>query len=212
MSRDRDDLLASLFRDTRRNAMIGWAILAAVALVFVESLLDLEPLWALISAATMVVMALPAIARRDWRVVLPWELLLLAALPVATRAVIPDVEIGVFASYLALAAFALLVVVELDMFTGMRVTHWFAVALVVVTTLASGAVSTIVRWFLDRRIGTAYLLDNEALMVEFVRIALAGLAAGLLFDLYFRRRDRALKRKLERELLDTEGTEEVTEP
>lgn len=209
MSESRDDLLASLFRDTRRNAIVGWAVLGLVALAFVESLLDLDPLWTVASAATVVVMVLPAVLRRDCRVVLPWELLLLAALPVATRAVVPDVEVGIFASYLALAAFALLVVVELDMFTRMRVTHWFAVALVVVTTLASGAVWTIVRWNLDRSMGTAYLLDNEALMVEFVRIALAGIAAGLLFDLYFRRRNRALKRRLESELGEPIEVEEV---
>ncbi|MFA9517119.1 hypothetical protein ACERIT_07875 [Halopenitus sp. H-Gu1] len=207
----RDELLASLFRDTRRNAIVGWVIFGLVALAFVESLFGFDLLWTVVSAATMVVMALPAVVRRDWRVILPWELLLLAALPVATRAVIPDVEIGIFASYLALAAFALLVVVELDMFTEMRVTHWFAVALVVVTTLASGAVWTIIRWYLNRSMGTTYLLDNEALMIEFVRIALAGIAAGLLFDLYFRRRNQMLKRRLESELLESNVSGEANE-
>ncbi|WP_280537297.1 hypothetical protein [Halopenitus sp. POP-27] len=196
------DHLASLFRDTRRNATIGWVLVLLVGLVFIESLVGLDLQWLIVSAATAVVMAIPAVARRDWRVMLPWELLVIAALPLVGRALAPSVEIGIFATYLALAALALLVVVELDMFTPMRVTHWFAVALVVVATLATAALWTIVRWGLDRTMGTVYLADNEALMVEFLWVTIAGVAAGLLFDLYFRRRDRALTRRLERELGD----------
>ena len=39
---------------------------------------------------------------------------------------------------------------------------------------------------------------NAALMVEFVWVALAGLAAGVLFDAYFKRRGRRLGRHLQR--------------
>ncbi|SEH40732.1 hypothetical protein SAMN05192561_101682 [Halopenitus malekzadehii] len=202
------DLLASLFRDTRRNATIGWVLVLLVGLVFIESLVGLDLQWLIVSAVTAVVMAIPAVARRDWRVMLPWELLVVAALPLVGRALAPSLEIGTFATYLAIAALALLVVVELDMFTPMRVTHWFAVALVVVATLAAAALWTIARWGMDRTMGTAYLADNEALMIEFLWVTIAGVAAGLLFDLYFRRRDRALTRRLERELGDasTSGT------
>ncbi|QHS17409.1 hypothetical protein [Halopenitus persicus] len=205
------DLMASLFRDTRRNALIGWVLVGLVGLVFLESLLPLDAQWLIVSATTAGVMALPAVARRDWRVMLPWELLVLAALPLAARALAPGVEIGVFATYLSLAALALLVVAELDMFTPMRVTHWFAVLLVVVATLATAALWTIARWGLDRTLGTTYLADNEALMVEFQWVTIAGIVAGLLFDLYFRRRDRALTRRLERELGDAGTTGSAAE-
>lgn len=200
MSESRDDVLASLFRDTQRNAAIGWLVVALTVVTLGESVFALDYQWILLSAVLVAVMVLPPLARRNRRVMLPWELLLLAALPATARsAVTPTVEFGTFAAYLSLAALALLVVVELDMFTGMRVTHWFAVALVVVTTLSSAALWTIVRWNLDRTIGTSYLADNEALMVEFAWVTVAGLAAGVLFDLYFRRRDRVLRRRLRTE-------------
>ncbi|WP_096391023.1 hypothetical protein [Halopenitus persicus] len=205
------DLLASLFRDTRRNALIGWVLVGLVGLVFLESLLPLDVQWLIVAAATAGVMTLPAAVRRDWRVMLPWELLALAALPLVARALAPGVEVGVFATYLALAALALLVVAEMDMFTPMRVTHWFAVLLVVVATLATAALWTIVRWGLDRTFGSAYLIDNEALMIEFLWVTIAGIVAGLLFDLYFRRRDRALTRRLERELGDSGRTGSANE-
>lgn len=197
MPESRDDLLASLFRDTRRNAAIGWAIVALSLLSFGESVVTLDYQWILLSATLLAVMVIPPVVRRDRRVMLPWELLLIAAMPVAARgAFTPTLELGTFASYLSLAALALLLVVELDMFTSMRVTHWFAIALVMVTTLSSAALWTIVRWNLDRTVGTNYLVDNETLMVEFAWVTGAGLAAGVLFDLYFRRRHTVLRRRL----------------
>jgi len=65
-------------------------------------------------------------------------------------------------------------------------------------TLASGAVWAVVRWTADQYLGTAYLSTNEALMTEFLWVTLAGFAAGVLFDAYFRRRDRWLRSALER--------------
>ena len=78
------------------------------------------------------------------------------------------------------------------MFTALEVTHWFAVLLVTLTTMASAAAWTVVRWNADRMLGTSLLSTNDALMYEFVWVTTAGFAAGLLFDLYFTRRDRQL--------------------
>lgn len=196
MAEKRQDVLASLFRDTRRNAALGWGIVGLVVLVFVESALDFDILWMIFAAAVALVMVLPAVARRNHLVMLPWELLALAAAPVALRAIAPQFEVGVFAAYVSVAAFALLVVVELDMFTRMQVTHWFAVLLVVMTTLASAALWAILQWNLDRMLGTEFLVDNETLMQEWIYVTLAGVVAGVLFDRYFRRRDRQLRERL----------------
>jgi hypothetical protein len=139
----------------------------------------------------------PPVAFREWRVMLPWELLVLALLPILVRGLFGG-TVGTFATYFALAALALVVVVELHLFTALEVTHWFAVVLVVMTTLASGAAWAVVRWNFDQFLGTSYLTDNYALMMEFVWVTLAGFAAGVLFDAYFRRRDRWLRRALSR--------------
>jgi hypothetical protein len=198
-----EDLLAGLFRSGRINALISWPLVGVLGLVFVESLLDFDRLWMLFVAVTGLVVLVPPLAHREWRVMLPWEMLTLALAPILVRG-LSGGELGTFAYYLSVAGLALVVTVELHMFTRVRMTHWFAVAFVGMTTLASAAAWTIVRWNADRLLGTAFLADatasgveaNTALMVEFLRVTLAGLAAGVLFDAYFKRRGRRLGRRL----------------
>jgi len=182
-----DDALQRLFRDGRTNAVLAWLVVAVLAAVFVESALGV------VGAVVLV----PPVAYREWRVMLPWELLVVAAFPILVRGVAGG-TVGTFATYVALAGLALLVVVELHMFTSLEVTHWFAVAIVVMTTLAAVAAWTIFRWNADRLLGTAFLADNESLMIEWLYVGLAGVAAGVLFDGYFRRRDRVLWRAIRR--------------
>jgi hypothetical protein len=47
-------------------------------------------------------------------------------------------------------------------------------------------------------LGTSYLVDNQTLMTEWVYVTLAGIVAGILFDGYFKRRDRQLWRVIRR--------------
>ncbi len=200
-----DDVLAKLFRSGRVNAMLAWPLVGVLGLVLIESVLDFDRLWILFVTITGAVVLLPPLAYRDWRVMLPWEVLVLALAPVLVRGLFGG-ELGTFAYYLSVAGLALIITVELHMFTRMRMTHWFAVVFVVMTTLASAAAWAVVRWNSDRLFGTEFLSTpgmsgdaaNAALMVEFVWVALAGLAAGLLFDAYFKRRGRRLGRRIGR--------------
>jgi hypothetical protein len=192
-----EDRLAQLFRSGRTNAVIAWAMVAVLVGVFVESLLGFDLRTMILVAAIAAVVVVPAVAARDPQVMLPWEVLGLALLPILVRALLGG-ELGTFATYLAIAAFALILTVELHMFTSLRVTHWFAVLLVVLTTMASAAAWTVVRWNADRVLGTEYLTTNEALMIEWLYVTLAGVAAGILFDAYFRQRGRRLRRAIGR--------------
>ena len=194
---DLRDVFERLFRDGRLNAGIAWAMVVILASVFVGSVFQADYQWILFTAFVGVVVVIPPVAFRDWRVMLPWELLGLALLPILVRGLVGR-TVGTFATYMALAALALLVVVELDAFTSLRVTHWFAVVLVVLTTLAAVAAWTVFRWNADRLLGTAYLVDNETLMMEWLYVTLAGVGAGLLFDGYFRRRNQWLWRSIRR--------------
>ena len=187
-----EDRLARLFRSGRTNALIAWAMVAVLVGVFIESLLGVDLLPMILVVAIGAVVLAPAVAARDPQVMLPWEVLGLALLPVLVRALLGG-EVGIFATYLAIAALALIITVELHMFSSLRVTHWFAVIFVVMTTMATAAVWTIVRWNTDRLLGTTYLTTNEALMIEWIYVTLAGLAAGVLFDTYFRRRGARLR-------------------
>jgi hypothetical protein len=186
-----------LFRDGRTNAAIAWALTVVLAGVFVGSVVAVDFQWVLFTAFVGVVVLLPPAVYRGWRVMLPWELLLLALAPVLVRGLVGG-TLGTFATYVALAGLALLVVVELHTFTTLRVTHWFAVVLVVLTTLAAAGAWTVLRWNADRLLGTSYLIDNETLMTEWLYVTLAGVVAGLLFDGYFRRRDQWLWRAIRR--------------
>lgn len=190
-----EDRVARLFRSGRTNALVAWAMAAVLAGAFVESLLGLDLLPMALVAAIAAVVVAPAVAARDPRVMLPWEVLGLALLPVLVRVLFGG-ELGTFATYLAIAAFALIVTVELHMFTALRVTHWFAVLFVVLTTMATAAAWTVLRWNADRLLGTGFLTTNEALMIEWIYVTLAGLAAGVLFDAYFRRRGARLRRRI----------------
>lgn len=185
------DALEQLFRDGRTNAVLSWALVAVLGVVLVESVLDVDRLWIAFVAATAVLVLVPPAAFREPRVMLPWELLAFALMPILVRAAVGG-ELGVFAYYLSVAALALVVTVELHMFTELEMTHWFAVVFVTMATMASVAAWTVARWTADLLVGTSFLTDNEALMTEWTYVALAGLAAGVIFDAYFRRRDRQL--------------------
>jgi hypothetical protein len=194
---DIEDALERLFRDGRTNAIVAWVMVGVLALVFVESVFEIDYQWIALVAVVGVVVLIPPAAYRDWRVMLPWELLVIALFPILVRGLFGG-TVGTFATYFALAGLALLVIVELHMFTTLSVTHWFAVVLVVLTTLAAVAAWTVFRWNADRYLGTAFLSDNEALMIEWLWVTLAGFSAGVLFDGYFRRRDRRLRRAIRR--------------
>lgn len=212
--RPAEDVLAQVFRSGRANAILAWLLVAVLVVVFARSVWALDRLWIAFVATTAAIVLLPPLAYRDWQIMLPWELLVLALLPILARATAGG-ELGLFAYYLSIAALALLITVELHMFTELRMTHWFAVLFVGMATMASTAAWTVVRWSMDRTFGTNLLghleargdpllppghtaqeAANAGLMLEWVYVTLAGLAAGLLFDAYFRRRGRQLSRHL----------------
>lgn len=200
-----EDVLARLFRSGRANAVLSWLLVAVLVGVFVESLLDVHRLWVAFVAVTGVIVVVPPLAYADWRVMLPWELLVLSLMPILVGAFAGG-ELGTFAYYLSVSGLALIVTVELHMFTKLKMTHWFAVLFVTMTTMASVAAWTVLRWTADRYQGTTFLGEpgmdqaaaNDALMTEFLLVALAGLVAGVVFDAYFRRRGRTLGRRLRR--------------
>ncbi|MFW5918624.1 MAG: hypothetical protein ACOCSP_01120 [archaeon] len=194
---DFDDVITHLFRNSTNNAIIAWLLVGILSSVLVESVVDFDVQWIVFVGFVGAVTLLPPLAYREWRVMLPWELLVIALLPILVRGLVGG-TVGTFATYLAIAALSLLVIVEFHMFTSLKVNHVFAVVLVTMTTMATVAAWTIFRWNADRVLGTNYLVDNETLMMEWVFVALAGVVAGVLFDLYFTRRDRILWRKLKR--------------
>jgi hypothetical protein len=185
-----------LVREQRLNAFLAWALGSMLGVAAVLSLLAGELLWAGFALVVGGVVLLPPIKLTDPTVMLPWEMVLLAGLPVLGRTFATVPVTGQVATYLSVAALALIVAAELELFTPVEMSYSFAIVFVVVTTLATAGVWAVVRWLSDIWLGTTLLLDptvsehvvERRLMWEFVASTVAGVVAGFVFEYYLRRR------------------------
>ena len=184
-----------LLRDAGINAVLAWGLVAVMVATAGVAILTGSTLWGGFALAVVAVSLLPPLARRSPRVMLPWEILLAAGLPILGRSVLPVPQFGLATTYVSVAAFALIVAVELHLFTGVKMSAGFAVLFVVVTTVAVAGVWAVARWLADLYLGTSLLLVpgveehviERALMIEFVVATIVGGFAGVVFELYVRR-------------------------
>lgn len=195
-----------MLEDARLNAGLGWALVAFDLAVVVASLWTGDVLWAGFALAVAALALVPPVTFRDATAMLPWEVLLLAVLPLLGRVLTAEFTPfpGNVAAYISVAALALVVAVELDLLTRVEMDYRFAVAFVVVATMATAGVWSVVRYGSDLYLGTTLLLPSGSvdapaaaleeaehdLMLEFVSSFVAGVVAGAVFELHFRRRRR----------------------
>lgn len=179
--------LEDLFADGRSNAVVAWLLVAVIATVGIGELLTGGILWTTFAATLVALTLAPPIVFRSRLIMLPWEVLLLAALPVLGMALNAARLSGFFASYLSVAAVALVLAVELHSFTSVRMTPGFAVVFVAVATTAAAGLWALLRWGAAVVLGTPFAADHDSVMWEFVYSAIAGFAGGIVFELYFRR-------------------------
>lgn len=166
------------------NAALAWAVVGVLLLAAVERAASGEFLLAGMAAVAVAVALVPPAVVRDPREMAAWEILALAAAPVvAPYAGLLEGQ----ATYLAVATLALLVAVELDAFTAVEMTGDFAVAFVVLVTMAATGLWVVARYVSDVYLGTAILTDQTALMWDVVAATAVGVAAGFVFELYVRR-------------------------
>lgn len=186
----RSDLLS--YRTT--NAVLGWVVVAVLAVVAVERALLGELLWSGMAVAVILVALVPPVFARRPTEMLSWEVLALSALPAVLRlfGVLVDAM-----AYVSVAALALAIVAELDAFTSVEMTPGFSVVFVVVVTMAVAGLWTIGRYFSDAYLGTSLIGGANAAMWDLVAATAIGLVAGLLFELYFHR--FSPRNRLERE-------------
>ncbi|SFS97042.1 hypothetical protein [Halostagnicola kamekurae] len=179
--------LDQLLDDGRRNAIVAWLLVGLLSCASVGVVVTTGVLWSLFALVLVVLAVIPPLAYRTAYVMLPWEVLLMAALPVVGLALGSELLSSQFGAYFAVAAISLVIAVELQSFTPIRLSPGFAVVLVVMGTLASAALWGIVRWGSDVYLGTDFITTNEALMYEWIYSTIAGLFAGVVFTVYFRR-------------------------
>jgi hypothetical protein len=216
----RETGLRSVVESRRLNATIGWILVVALVAVGGAQFVGGQSEWAAFAVVVAAIAVVPAVAFRDSTAMVPWEVLFIAALPLFGRLLVVGETVGEMTftgrvtTYIAVAAVALILAVELDVFTPVRMNYTFAQVFVVITTMAAAGVWAVLRWLSDVLIGTSFLYDGrpesvieEMLMWDFVAATVAGVVAGLVFEYYFRRRARLEARLPERE--STNRPEEV---
>lgn len=194
--------VGQLLRDARLNAILAWVVTGVVALTAGAALLRGDFLWAVFAGVVVALIVLPPIAFASWQTMLPWEILALATLPILGRAVATFQVSSRIATFLSVAALALIVVVELHIFTSVEMSPTFAVSFVALTTMATAGVWAAARWSADIWLGTEFLdvlgpteaAIERAVMLEFVASTIAGLLAGVVFEFYVRRQARTERR------------------
>ncbi|WP_306059888.1 hypothetical protein [Natronococcus wangiae] len=189
----------------RRNAVTSWLLVALLVAIWLGGVLADRVLWSAFALVVLALAIVPPMAYRSAYVMLPWEVLLLAALPVLGLGLGWGPFTSPVAAYLAVAAVGLVIVVELHSFTAIRLSPGFAVVLVTAATMAAAALWAVVQWGIDLALGREFVTTNDELMIEFFYSTLAGVGAGVIFTAYFRRIDAVRDRlppKAELEVFD----------
>jgi tetrahydromethanopterin S-methyltransferase subunit F len=166
------------------NAILGWATTGILLIATIEQALSGEFLWAGFALGVVAVALVPPLLSRRPREMIAWEVLVLAAIPIILRSL--EIDLGLI-TYLTVAGMALVIAVELDAFTAVEMTPTFAVVFVVIVTMAVAGLWTIAQYVSDIYLGTRFLGDQNSLMWDLVAVTAVGFAAGVLFEMYFRR-------------------------
>ncbi|RJT06830.1 hypothetical protein [Halococcus sp. IIIV-5B] len=179
--------LGRVIESERANAWLAWAVVVAVVVVAAGATVRGKVLGAVFAVGIVAVAVLPPVSFRNRRAMVPWEILAVAAFPTLAWAVVPGI-VGNVATYVSVAALALIIAVELHLFTAIEMSYRFAVVFVVLTTMATAGVWALTRWLAGLYLGTGFLTTETALMWEFVASTIAGVGAGIVFEGYVRRR------------------------
>ncbi|QLG50691.1 hypothetical protein [Natrinema halophilum] len=178
---------------SERRAALAWLMTIALGVLAISHGFTGSYRWFVFTGFAVAIALLPVAVFRDPLAIPPWDLLILVLLPVVDATVYGESILTGITTYVAVAAVALIVAVEIDRLTAVRMSHSFAVVLVSLTTLAVAGGWNVAQWVADVAFGTDYLLDgrsqdaaNRALMIEFAYAAVAGFLAGILFDRSFR--------------------------
>ncbi|MFB6199100.1 MAG: hypothetical protein ABEI52_12685, partial [Halobacteriaceae archaeon] len=141
--------LDQILRDRRKNTVLGWMLCGFIALVVIEESATGNLLWAGFAAVVLALALFPPAAYHDLSVMLIGRIL-------ATSTLTSEL-----ATYFAVAAVALVIAVEIDILTPVRMTRWFAVLFVIIATLATAGTWALARWFSDLLLDTTFLYPES---------------------------------------------------
>ena len=174
-------------KNTRVNALIAWVFAVTFILIAIVSFINILFVETVMAAIAAFVAISPAIVDRSWTRTIPWPLLLVASLPLFIATAQPgffdDIVTGI-----SVATLAMLVVVALELTTTVRMTPQFAIVFTVIVTLATAGFWAVGSAASATYLRTMFIKTNTELMTIFTATLIAGIIAGVLFWLYFRRR------------------------
>lgn len=119
---DRTGKIGAVFQGARTNAALSWILVVGVGFIAGGRLREGDLLWAGFAIMVLVIALVPPLAFRRVTVMAPWEVLALAVLPLVTRVGGVGGPTELLTSHLSIAALALIVAVELHVFTAVRMT------------------------------------------------------------------------------------------
>lgn len=180
-------IVRSLIENDRVNAALAWPIVSAIVVASAATAWQDSILWAALGVGIVGLALVPPAVRRDTSSMPPWEVLLIAAVPIWIRlyGTLP------IAGFLTVAAIALLVTAEIDAFTPIKMSPRFVVAFVVLATMAVAGLWVISQWISDVVFATSFLTTKNELMWDLVYATAFGGLGGVLFVIYFYRNDTA---------------------
>jgi hypothetical protein len=176
---------SALIENVQTNTRIAWGIIALLFFVTAWSALGADSLQIVVILVGIGLMLLPAIAYHDMSVMPPWEVMLIVALTIVSY----TLDLTSFAShistYLIIIAFAALVIVELQLFSPVKMIPRFASGFVVLTSMAAADLWTMFRWLSNVYLETTYFNGVPSVIQEFTIVSVISLIGVPVYISYF---------------------------
>lgn len=163
---------------SRTNAWLGWVFVALIAIGAIVAFVLGTPVWSLFAVCTAVVISMSAVSLRDWTALPPWPLVALSSC--ATLAVLGGLH-REFAVFLTIVAVALVIVIQLQVFTAVELTGRFAIFFAVLVTMALEAVWIMAQSASDTFLGTRLIESQAQLQWQMVYVTAIALLVGILY-------------------------------
>ncbi|SDK01220.1 hypothetical protein [Natronorubrum texcoconense] len=174
------------FHGQRTNALLSWVAVAIVLAVGGWALLEGLVHETLFAATVVVIALVPAAVLGSKRAALPWEVTVVAVVPLLAATIAPDLWTRQIVLYAGAAALALALTLEIHGLTEVQFERWLAVAFVTMLAAAIAATWATLTWAQDLVAGTSIIASNAEVMWLLIAATAAGLFAGVCFDLYYR--------------------------
>lgn len=163
---------------SQTNAVLGWMFVGLVCVGAIVGFVVGSPVWSLFAVCIVVAITFSAVSLRNWRALTPWPLVALSS--VATLAVLGGLyrERAVFLTFVAVA---LVIVIQLQVYTDVELSGRFAIFFAVLVTMALEAIWIVAQSLSDTLLGTRLIESQVQLQWQIVYVTGIAVLVGLLY-------------------------------